>query len=66
MARLEGSMTAIVTPMRDGRVDVKALRELVESPEKRERYGALACRIAGSWLTAVGLLLVALALARGR
>jgi 4-hydroxy-tetrahydrodipicolinate synthase len=30
MARLEGSMVAVVTPMKDGAVDLRSLRELVE------------------------------------
>ncbi len=30
MARLQGSMVAIVTPMKDGAVDLRSLRELVE------------------------------------
>lgn len=39
---------------------------LVRAALRAERRWALACRILGSWLAAVGLLLLALALARGR
>jgi 4-hydroxy-tetrahydrodipicolinate synthase len=51
MARLEGSMTALVTPMRDGRVDVKALRELVEWQLAEGTDGMVPCGTTGEGVT---------------
>jgi 4-hydroxy-tetrahydrodipicolinate synthase len=51
MARLEGSMVAIVTPMRDGRVDQRALRELVEWQLAEGTDGIVPCGTTGEGAT---------------
>jgi 4-hydroxy-tetrahydrodipicolinate synthase len=51
MARLEGSMVAIVTPMKDGGVDLKALRELVEWQLAEGTDGIVPCGTTGEGTT---------------
>jgi 4-hydroxy-tetrahydrodipicolinate synthase len=51
MARLEGSMVAIVTPMKDGAVDVRALRELVEWQVLEGTDGLVPCGTTGEGAT---------------
>jgi 4-hydroxy-tetrahydrodipicolinate synthase len=51
MARLEGSMVAIVTPMKDGAVDLKALRELVEWQIFEGTDGIVPCGTTGEGAT---------------
>jgi 4-hydroxy-tetrahydrodipicolinate synthase len=51
MARLEGSMVAIVTPMKDGRVDLRALRELVEWQLAEGTDGIVPCGTTGEGVT---------------
>jgi len=51
MARLEGSMVAIVTPMKDGRVDLRALRELVEWQLAEGTDGIVPCGTTGEGAT---------------
>jgi 4-hydroxy-tetrahydrodipicolinate synthase len=51
MARLEGSMVAIVTPMKDGAVDVRALRELVEWQILEGTDGLVPCGTTGEGAT---------------
>ncbi|WP_242396114.1 4-hydroxy-tetrahydrodipicolinate synthase [Anaeromyxobacter oryzisoli] len=51
MARLEGSMVAIVTPMKDGAVDVKALRKLVEWQLAEGTDGIVPCGTTGESAT---------------
>ena len=51
MARLEGSMVAIVTPMKDGRVDSKALAELVEWQVAEGTDGIVPCGTTGEGAT---------------
>src|SRR5512144_2881113 len=51
MARLEGSMVAIVTPLRDGAVDHKALRELVEWQLAEGTDGIIPCGTTGEGAT---------------
>jgi 4-hydroxy-tetrahydrodipicolinate synthase len=51
MARLEGAMVAIVTPMKDGAVDVRALRELVEWQIAEGTDGLVPCGTTGEGAT---------------
>jgi len=51
MARLEGSMVAIVTPMKDGAVDLPALRELVEWQVLEGTDGIVPCGTTGEGAT---------------
>jgi len=51
MARYEGSMVAIVTPMRDGVVDVRALRELVAWQIAEGTDGIVPCGTTGEGAT---------------
>jgi 4-hydroxy-tetrahydrodipicolinate synthase len=51
MARLEGSMVAIVTPMKDGAVDVRALRELTEWQVFEGTDGIVPCGTTGEGAT---------------
>jgi 4-hydroxy-tetrahydrodipicolinate synthase len=51
MARLEGSMVAIVTPMKDGGVDLRALRELVEWQIAEGTDGIVPCGTTGEGAT---------------
>lgn len=51
MARLEGSMVAIVTPMKDGAVDFKSLRELVEWHVFEGTDGIVPCGTTGEGAT---------------
>jgi 4-hydroxy-tetrahydrodipicolinate synthase len=49
--RLEGSMVAIVTPMQDGAVDLKSLRELVEWQVSEGSDGIVPCGTTGEGAT---------------
>jgi 4-hydroxy-tetrahydrodipicolinate synthase len=51
MARLEGSMVAIVTPMKGGAVDLKALRELTEWQLSEGTDGIVPCGTTGEGAT---------------
>jgi 4-hydroxy-tetrahydrodipicolinate synthase len=51
MARLEGSMVAIVTPMKDGVVDHKSLRDLVEFQLAEGTDGIIPCGTTGEAAT---------------
>jgi 4-hydroxy-tetrahydrodipicolinate synthase len=51
MARLEGSMVAIVTPMKDGAVDLRSLRELVEWQIYEGTDGLVPCGTTGEGAT---------------
>jgi 4-hydroxy-tetrahydrodipicolinate synthase len=51
MARLEGSMVAIVTPMKDGAVDLRSLRELVEWHVFEGTDGIVPCGTTGEGAT---------------
>jgi 4-hydroxy-tetrahydrodipicolinate synthase len=51
MARLEGSMVAIVTPMKDGAVDLRSLRELVEWQVFEGTDGLVPCGTTGEGAT---------------
>ena len=51
MARLEGSMVAIVTPMKGGAVDLKALRELVDWQLSEGTDGIVPCGTTGEGAT---------------
>ena len=51
MARLEGSMVAIVTPLKDGAVDLPALRELVEWQIQEGTDGIVPCGTTGEGAT---------------
>ena len=51
MPRLEGSMVAIVTPMKDGKVDLRALRELVEWQVAEGTDGIVPCGTTGEGVT---------------
>ena len=51
MARLEGSMVAIVTPMKDGAVDLRALRDLVEWQVVEGTEGLVPCGTTGEGAT---------------
>jgi 4-hydroxy-tetrahydrodipicolinate synthase len=51
MARLEGSMVAIVTPMKDGGVDLRSLRELVEWQIFEGTDGIVPCGTTGEGAT---------------
>jgi 4-hydroxy-tetrahydrodipicolinate synthase len=51
MARLEGSMVAIVTPMKDGAVDLRALRELTEWQVAEGTDGIVPCGTTGEGVT---------------
>ncbi len=51
MARLEGSMVAIVTPMKDGAVDLRSLRELVEWQVAEGTDGIVPCGTTGEGAT---------------
>ncbi len=51
MPRLEGSMVAIVTPMKDGKVDLRALRELVEWHVAEGTDGIVPCGTTGEGAT---------------
>ena len=51
MARLEGSMVAIVTPLKDGAVDHKALRALVEWQLAEGTDGIIPCGTTGEGAT---------------
>ncbi|HSM94183.1 MAG TPA: 4-hydroxy-tetrahydrodipicolinate synthase [Anaeromyxobacteraceae bacterium] len=51
MARLEGSMVAVVTPMKDGGVDHKSLRDLVEFQLAEGTDGIIPCGTTGEAAT---------------
>jgi 4-hydroxy-tetrahydrodipicolinate synthase len=51
MPRLEGSMVAIVTPMKDGAVDLRSLRELVEWQVYEGTDGIVPCGTTGEGAT---------------
>jgi 4-hydroxy-tetrahydrodipicolinate synthase len=51
MARLEGSMVAIVTPMKDGAVDLRTLRELVDWQIAEGTDGIVPCGTTGEGAT---------------
>jgi 4-hydroxy-tetrahydrodipicolinate synthase len=51
MARLEGSMVAIVTPMKDGAVDLRSLRELAEWHVAEGTDGIVPCGTTGEGAT---------------
>lgn len=51
MARLEGSMVAIVTPLKDGAVDLRSLRELVEWQVSEGTDGIVPCGTTGEGAT---------------
>jgi 4-hydroxy-tetrahydrodipicolinate synthase len=51
MARLEGSMVAIVTPMKGGAVDLKALRDLTEWQLSEGTDGIVPCGTTGEGAT---------------
>lgn len=51
MARFEGSMVAIVTPMKDGAPDLKALRDLVEWQLAEGTDGIVPCGTTGEGAT---------------
>jgi 4-hydroxy-tetrahydrodipicolinate synthase len=51
MPRLEGSMVAIVTPMKDGAVDLRSLRELVEWQVLEGTDGIVPCGTTGEGAT---------------
>jgi 4-hydroxy-tetrahydrodipicolinate synthase len=51
MPRLEGSMVAIVTPMKDGAVDLRALRELTEWQIAEGTDGIVPCGTTGEGVT---------------
>jgi 4-hydroxy-tetrahydrodipicolinate synthase len=51
MARLEGSMVAVVTPMRDGAPDLRALRDLVEWHVSEGTDGIVPCGTTGEGAT---------------
>ncbi len=51
MARLEGSMVAIVTPLKDGAVDLRSLRELVEWQILEGTDGIVPCGTTGEGAT---------------
>ncbi len=51
MARLEGSMVAIVTPMKDGAIDLRSLRELVEWQILEGTDGIVPCGTTGEGAT---------------
>jgi 4-hydroxy-tetrahydrodipicolinate synthase len=51
MARLEGSMVAIVTPMKDGAPDLRSLRELVEWQISEGTDGIVPCGTTGEGAT---------------
>src|SRR5512138_3869287 len=51
MARLEGSMVAIVTPMKDGAADLRSLRELVEWQVYEGTDGLVPCGTTGEGAT---------------
>jgi len=51
MPRLEGSMVAIVTPMKNGAVDLRALRELVEWHVAEGTDGIVPCGTTGEGAT---------------
>ena len=51
MARLEGSMVAIVTPMKDGAPDLRALRELTEWQVAEGTDGIVPCGTTGEGAT---------------
>jgi 4-hydroxy-tetrahydrodipicolinate synthase len=51
MPRLEGSMVAVVTPMRDGALDLRALRELVEWQIAEGTDGIVPCGTTGEGAT---------------
>jgi 4-hydroxy-tetrahydrodipicolinate synthase len=52
--RLQGSMVAIVTPMKDGKVDLKALRELTEWQLLEGTDGIVPCGTTGEGVTLTG------------
>src|SRR5512134_384058 len=51
MPRLEGSMVAVVTPMKDGAVDLRSLRELVEWHVVEGTDGIVPCGTTGEGAT---------------
>jgi 4-hydroxy-tetrahydrodipicolinate synthase len=51
MARLEGSMVAVVTPMKDGAPDLRALKELVEWQVAEGTDGIVPCGTTGEGVT---------------
>ena len=51
MPRLEGSMVAIVTPMKDGGLDLRSLRELVEWHVAEGTDGIVPCGTTGEGAT---------------
>lgn len=55
MARFEGSMVAIVTPLKDGGVDLVALRELVEWQVAEGTDGVVPCGTTGEGATLTAL-----------
>jgi len=71
MSRLEGSMVAIVTPMKDGGVDLRALRELVEWHVAEGTDGIVPCGTTGEGATLTAperaeVIRTVIATARGR
>ena len=71
MARLEGSMVAIVTPLKDGAVDLPALRELVEWHVAEGTDGIVPCGTTGEGATLTAreraeVIRTVIAVARGR
>ncbi len=51
MARLEGSMVAIITPMKAGAVDLRSLRDLVEWQISEGTDGIVPCGTTGEGAT---------------
>ena len=51
MSRLEGSMVAIVTPLKDGAIDLRTLRELVEWHIAEGTDGIVPCGTTGEAAT---------------
>jgi len=71
MSRLEGSMVAIVTPMKEGGVDLRALRELVEWHVAEGTDGIVPCGTTGEGATLTAperaeVIRTVIATARGR
>ncbi len=51
--RLQGSMVAIATPMKDGKADLRALRALAEWQVAEGTDGIVPCGIAGHGVTSL-------------
>ena len=71
MSRLEGSMVAIVTPMKDGGLDLRSLRELVEWHVAEGTDGIVPCGTTGEGATLTAperaeVIRTVIATARGR